>query len=306
MKLNTYSKKTISGFLSLIGIVLIAMLIYYAVDKYDNNSKKISVTNATADWMKTTPQPSRNTSQYPTTSYNSEVNHSLSDDARDIPYAPSTFDPNTASFELMIANGVPIGSAKRIIAYRNKGGTFYQKEKLKNFGIDDQTYSKIEPYLSVPNKSLSSYTSSSGYKKYDNSYTPKPEPTNLDINSATQDELMLFKGIGPGYSKRIIEYRNKLGGFLTVDQVKEVYGLPDSVFMHIKDKIIINKGITKININTATFEQLAEHPYIRKFLAEKIIKFRDDIKEFKSIQELKQIPLINDEKYRKIVPYITL
>lgn len=228
-----------------------------------------------------------------------------------IPYHPQQFNPNTASLETMIATGVPIGSAKRIIKYRNKGGIFYEKEKLKNFGLSPEEYQRVAPYISISERRKqynNNYTNT--FDRSDNStdyrkYTPKEEPSNLDLNSATQEELMLFKGIGPGYSKRIIEYRERLGGYLSVSQLKEVYGLPDSTYMHIKDKLVIVEGkVKRININTASQEALAAHPYIRKFMAEQIVKFRNDIKKFNTLQELRQIPLINEEKYRKIVPYI--
>src|SRR5690606_13197870 len=160
----------------------------------------------------------------------------------------------TASIESMLANGLPSHSVKRIVSYRNKGGTFYKKEKLKNFGLDDETYKKVEPYIRI---NSTSQTYSSNKYTSSNTYSKPAEPTNLDINAASLEEWMLFKGIGPGYSKRIIEYRDKLGGFIDKTQLKVVYGLPDSVYNHIIDKVQVGTvNIKKININTATLEEL--------------------------------------------------
>lgn len=223
-----------------------------------------------------------------------------------IPYAPQKFDPNTADLETMIAAGVPVGSAKRIIKYRNKGGKFYNKEKLRNFGFSESEYEKVAPYITIP-VSYASNPQPSYAPEYESSYTRAPEPGEVQINSTNEEELMRFRGIGPGFSKRIIAYRNKLGGFHKVEQLKEVYGLPDSTYLHIKDRIVINaEGFRKININLASEEELAAHPYIGKFMAAGIIRLRNDMKTFKNISDLRQVPLINEEKYRKIVPYIQL
>lgn len=237
---------------------------------------------------------------------NGDHSHEWKEDSEltQIPYAPRKFDPNTAPIETMIAAGVPLGSAKRIIRYRNKGGKFYNKEKLKNFGFSESEYAKVVPYISIhipnDNNTRESYTSEGKYVRV-------PEPGEVYINSTDEEELMRFRGIGPGFSKRIIAYRNKLGGFHKVEQLKEVYGLPDSTYLHIGDRIIINaEGFRKIDINQASEEELAAHPYIGKFMAANIVRLRKDMQSFRNISDLRQVPLINEEKYRKIVPYIQL
>lgn len=308
------------GMIALLVLILFSIAIWQVIDYWGaNDFSKEEKTQIQKDWENfqannitwdTNTQKSTNneTEQgfYPTS------NQWEKDDAalKQITYQPVKFDPNTASIETMIASGVPIASAKRIIKYRNKGGQFYKAEKLLNFGFSEDDLSKVAPYLVFPSQN-NNYTNNNHYKKdypqYKNTYTPTPEPTQVFINSSNEEELMKFKGIGPGFSKRIIAYRNKLGGFLRVEQLKEVYGLPDSTYDHIKDKIVVEpEKINKININTSTEEELANHPYIGKYMAANIIKLRNDIKSFKNIAELRQVPLINEEKYRKIVPYIQL
>src|SRR5690606_26095355 len=111
----------------------------------------------------------------------------------------------------------------------------------------------------------------------------------------------------PGYAKRIIDRRNQLGGYIKVEQLKEIYNLPDSVYQLLAPLIIINTNdLKKININTVSEEILANHPYIGKELAKNIIRLRKDVKTFKEITELRQTPLINEEKYRKIAQYILI
>lgn len=308
MRNNLFSKNKKWGIISLFSIIVLAFITFFIIDKQKNQTDNFVLTDVTEDWMKNKTQSNVNYSELENKEFTNNIsntNHSEIDAlSKSIEYSPSKFDPNTASAEVMLANGVPPNAVKRIINYRNKNGKFYSKEKLLNFGIDEETFKKISPYIHIAEKNSNHSSTSSSYK---NNYSPKPEPTNLNLNQATQEQLMEFKGIGPGFSKRIVEYRENLGGFLHIEQLKEVYGLPDSVYLHIKDKLVIDPTLVKkININTATQEELAKHPYIRKFMAEKIIQFRNDVKEFKSIQELRQIPLINEEKYRKIVPYISI
>lgn len=310
-----FSKQQRNGIIIVVLLLLTIIITWQVVKYYYQPKQAVHETAAFKEIPNNFSQIEEDNieSQNTASSYHNYANNYSSDrddNLKHIAYNPQPFNPNNASIESMIQSGVPIGSAKRIIKYRNKGGVFYEKEKLKNFGFTEADYEKVAPYIQITEQRKSyaanKYTNNAGNNALSyNTYTPKVEPTNLDINAATQEELMQFKGIGTGYSKRIIEYREKLGGFLSVDQVKEVYGLPDSTFLHIKDKLIIgNKNIQRININTATLEVLASHPYIRKYMAEHIIKFRNDIGKFNSIQELRQIPLINEEKYRKIVPYI--
>jgi competence protein ComEA len=118
---------------------------------------------------------------------------------------------------------------------------------------------------------------------------------------------MQQKGIGEGFARRIIAFRDKLGGFLYKEQLKEVYGLPDSTYQNLLPHITINTALVKkIPINTATEATLAAHPYIDKKMATNIIKLKKDLGTFQKIEDLRMIPLINEEKYRKIAPYLSL
>src|SRR5690606_13212332 len=100
---------------------------------------------------------------------------------------------------------------------------------------------------------------------------------------------------------------NSIGGFFKVDQLQEVYGFPDSTYQQLKHHFTVNPpDVQKIALNRATETDLAKHPYIGKRLAANIIKLRNDLKTFTDIEQLRQTPLINEEKYRKIVPYLSL
>src|SRR5699024_4378830 len=129
----------------------------------------------------------------------------------------------------------------------------------------------------------------------------------IDINKADSAEWRRIYGIGPVLSARIVRFRHALGGFYKIDQISEVYNLPDSTFQHIKDRLYIsNLSLKKLNINKASVKELKSHPYINFRLASSITAFREMHGTFDSLSELKELQLVNDEIYRKIAPYLKI
>lgn len=208
------------------------------------------------------------------------------------------FDPNTASEEELIRLGLPPRTAKTLIKYRSKGGKFRKPEDLKKlYTLSPSDYGRLAPYVVIAGTAQPSF---------DNRKEQSIVPQIVNLNVADADGLMSLRGIGPGYSKRILGFREALGGFIKVEQLQEVYGFPDSTYQQLKDKFVVDaKDIRKINVNTAGEQDLGKHPYIGKKLAANIIKLRNDLGAFREIEQLRQVPLINEEKYRKIAPYLS-
>src|SRR5262249_25636461 len=99
----------------------------------------------------------------------------------------------------------------------------------------------------------------------------------IDINSADTTAFIALPGIGSKLAARIVNFREKLGGFYSVDQVGETFGLPDSTFQKIKQYLKLeNNSLRKININTATVDELKLHPYIKWSIANPIIAYRNE------------------------------
>lgn len=213
------------------------------------------------------------------------------------------FNPNTVTESELILLGLPERTAKTWVKYRSKGGKFYKKEDIKKlYTLSAEDYNRIVAYAVIPDASIR-------YEQKESKSSFKEEiPKIIDINTADAATFMSLRGIGPAYSRRIIEFRTALGGFLSIEQIAEVYQFPDSTFQKLKPQFSLQSEfkIQKINVNTATEEELAKHPYIRKFLAKNIVLLRSDLKRFNNIEQLRQVPLINEEKYRKIVPYLKL
>jgi len=128
---------------------------------------------------------------------------------------------------------------------------------------------------------------------------------NLDINLADSAVWSRLPGIGFRLACRIVHFRDRLGGFHSIDQVKETFGLPDSTFQLIRPFLHCGEtGVQKINLNMADLEGLQAHPYIRWKLAKEIIQYRAQHGGFKSIAELQQLALLDAENYKKLEPYL--
>lgn len=211
------------------------------------------------------------------------------------------FDPNTASVEALTTLGLTPAVARTIIRYREKGGRFFQPEDLRKiYTLSEADYTRLQPYIRIvaANRKEQEHTYSS--------YTPKTNHP-IDMNTADTAVWRLQKGIGPAFAARIVSYRDKLGGFTSREQLQEVYGLPDSTYHNLLPYLRLSTTtIRKINVNKATEQELAAHPYINLRMATAIIRLRKDIGAYTQIEDLRMLPLINEENYRKIAQYLTV
>lgn len=129
----------------------------------------------------------------------------------------------------------------------------------------------------------------------------------ININQADSLAFSALNGIGTILSSRIVRYRNWLGGFHTKEQLLDVYGIDSMLFNHILPYLMVSSiDVKKININTTNFSSLASHPYITKSIANSIIKYRNHHGNFTSLAQLKLIPLIDEDLFRKIAFYLTI
>jgi len=213
---------------------------------------------------------------------------------------PFYFDPNTATYNELLDLGFNRLNANRIIAYRNKGGTYkYKEDLLRIHEIDSLLTQNLWNYILLPGKpEIITITKTAEIKS----------PIFLDINTADTISLKKIYGIGSVLSSRIITYRDKLGGFVSIEQLQEVYGLKPEVIESLKDRFIVSDDFTpfKFNINKLDEYQLAQHPYLDRKTARAIIAFRSQHGAFTSVEELSKIYLINDSLLKKILPYIEI
>lgn len=202
------------------------------------------------------------------------------------------FDPNTASLHLLVKAGFSRRVAETIINYRNSGGKFREVEDIKKiYGLTTQEYDKVKSYIKIENHVIVTRI--------------KPDPGIIELNKADSVSLVTLRGIGPVLASRIIKYRKLLGGFYDKAQLREVYGLSDSIFNTISEIIYADSiHLQKININQTDGAELEAHPYIGSFYAQGIIKYREIIGSISGMDELLRNNLLPENNALKIIHYI--
>jgi DNA uptake protein ComE-like DNA-binding protein len=127
----------------------------------------------------------------------------------------------------------------------------------------------------------------------------------VELNSADTLDLQQLKGIGPSFAKRIVKYRDMLGGYYSKSQLLEVYGMDSARYEGFKNFVFVNPdSVKKIDINSATIKQLIKHPYIEFYTAKSIVNYRTKLGKYSEVTQLKDSSLVYDELYRKIAPYL--
>ncbi|WP_343523674.1 helix-hairpin-helix domain-containing protein [Pedobacter sp.] len=213
------------------------------------------------------------------------------------------FDPNTLDADGWQMLGLSPKQAKAIINYTAKGGRFYKPEDLqKMYTISPEMYKKILPYVKITERELNV---SGKYTAFDKKEYVKKVAVVVDINQADSAKLDEIKGIGGVFAKRIIKYRERLGGFYKKEQLMEVYGLDSARYAEIKDQISIsNVPLKTININTAVFSDLKRNPYLSYKQINAIIQYRKQHGNYSNISDLKKIVILDQQVIDKIAPYI--
>lgn len=216
------------------------------------------------------------------------------------------FDPNTATFDEFVTLGLSKKTAHTIINFREKGGKFYNKQDLqKIYTLQPTDYARLEPYIHISPIEIKEVLASEPTIVAEKSPSPKPTPVNVNINTATPDEWQKLYGIGPTYAKRIVKYREALGGFYAVSQVAETYGIADSAFQSILPQLKLDvAAIRTININTANKDDLAAHPYISWKKAKVIVAYREEHGAFESLQDVRKVRAISDELFEQLKAYL--
>ena len=129
----------------------------------------------------------------------------------------------------------------------------------------------------------------------------------VELNSADTFELQQLRGIGPGFARRIVNYRERLRGYSEKQQVLEVFGMDTARYQMIEKNLLVNRdSIHPIDLNVVTFKELLRHPYFPFAVTKNIMIYRQKNKNFKSLDELKNIQGINDSIFRRMIIYLRL
>ncbi|HEY8935729.1 MAG TPA: helix-hairpin-helix domain-containing protein [Cyclobacteriaceae bacterium] len=210
------------------------------------------------------------------------------------------FDPNTATEKELESLGFSTQLRNSLIHYRERGGKLRVKSDLmKIYGMDASLYARLSPFIQLPDT----------YETKPNvipESSKKELKVKFDLNKADTVQLKTIFGIGSKLSARIVKYRNRLGGFINVDQLREVYGLDTLVIRELLKQSYMDEHFQpeKININQLTGNELNTHPYLDKKLAKALAAYRFQHGDFKQVEEIRSLQFVTKEAADKIIPYL--
>jgi competence protein ComEA len=214
------------------------------------------------------------------------------------------FNPNTVTLEDAQKLGFSKKLSSTLINFRSKGGKFFKPEDLKKlYGLSPRLYNELESYILIPQKE---YKHDSVFASKSRVYEKKTFTKELvEINSADSLSIVFLKGIGPGFTKRIIKYRSMLGGFHSIHQLKEVYGMTDSLYITLSSQIKLDAtNLTKMPINAIDFNSLRKHPYFNFQTAQAIINFRSKHGKMTDA-DIKNLGIFSEEQLKVSLPYLS-
>ncbi len=212
---------------------------------------------------------------------------------------PHKFDPNTYSERDWLNLGLSQKQVAIVLKFTKRG--IYSNDQLQKIFV-------IPPQLFELIKDSTIYTKKVFEKNQSQTFqTEKKAKIIVNVNTADQEELESIPGVGSFYAKNIIKYRDRIGGFVKKEQLLEVWKMDLEKYNAIEEFMVLDVNeIRKIHINTATAEELKQHPYFNWNIANSVVKMRIQKTGFKRIEEIKESVLIDEEFFEKIKPYLSL
>ncbi|TRX64322.1 helix-hairpin-helix domain-containing protein [Carboxylicivirga sp. M1479] len=199
------------------------------------------------------------------------------------------FDPNIEKVSRLQMLGFSSTSIINLLKYREAGGRIKQASQLRGiYGVDSLLYRKLEKFIVIKHgqEGRSRIKIETKKDKYNLAahFRSKPlllseedisDDMQIEINSADTAMFALLYGIGPVLSRRIIAYRKKIGGYYSIEQLSEVYGVSDEVIEKNKHYLTVDITLIKpIDISKASVRQLKNHPYLNFYMAKEIYESR--------------------------------
>ncbi len=297
-----------------LALLLVIVIIFFLPSLYQSRNATAS-TSLDTTWANAVKQLENRNAKNTNDEDAERVNAYQFDPSKNNSYKPGEklfyFDPNTLTKEGWQDLGLKDKTIQTILNYRNKGGQFKKAEDLQRiYGFMQKDYERLAAFVRIETKNKQTEAENSANKvesfKTETAFVHSAKtPLSIDINSADTSAFIALPGIGSKLAARIVNFREKLGGFYSVDQVGETFGLPDSTFQKIKSFLHLkNTSVRKININTATVDELKAHPYIKYNIANPIIAYRNEHGLFSKTEDIQKLMVITEEIYKKVSPYL--
>lgn len=199
------------------------------------------------------------------------------------------FDLNEVTAQNLQDMGLQKWQASKIMGFREKFRPFFNKNELYEvYGLDSALAAKLQPFATVDSARVM-------------------QKLQVELNNADSTALAGIPGIGSYTAARILKYRKRLGGFTSLKQIYEMYGADSARIARYKPYLLLDSSKVKtLNINKATFKEMLRHPYLNYEIVKSIENYRTHVGEFTEVDQLRNIPLVDDVLFTKIAKYLTV
>jgi competence ComEA-like helix-hairpin-helix protein len=283
-----FSKEQRNGIFLLVGLIILIQTAWCCYGKFNPEEGQSA---AEIQWL----------------AMQSEIDH-LKTISSEYKYEIKPFNPNYITDYKGYKLGMSVAEIDRLLAFRKTNqyvNSAHDFQKVTQ--VSDSLLASISPYFKFPDW-VTNKKESKEYIKYEKkSFAKSDKIAVMDINAASQEDFMKINGIGAGYSDRIIKFRESLGGFVSMQQMEDVWGLPPELITKLKAsfKIEAISQITKLDINNASLKEIAQFPYFRYAIAKEIVTCRSMNGDFKNATDLTKIKGLTIEKANIIALYLT-
>ena len=222
-------------------------------------------------------------------------------------YQLKNFNPNVADSVELASLGIPPYIVRNILKYRQRGGHFVTVESFSRiYGLSEEKFNELKPYIQIPKvvvknnpkKDADSVFKSVRVKEKVFKY---PKGTLVDVNLADTTELKKIPGIGSGIAKAIVSYRNRLGGFYSLEQLNEIEWFSSALMEWFK---LEKPSVRQLNINEAGLDKLRAHPYLNFYQAKAIIEHRKKRGPIKNLSQLSLYEEFTEKDLKRLSAYI--
>jgi len=224
-------------------------------------------------------------------------------------YSPKIypFNPNFITDYKGYKLGMSVLEIDRLLAFRQQNKYVNSAKEFQAVTkVSDSLLNVISPYFKFPDW-VNNKKEFKDFEKYPNtSFAKKEKIVIIDINQATQEDLIKINGIGEAISLRILKYKESLGGFVSMEQMNEIWGLSPEVIenLNVNFKVSATPNVKKIDINNASIKELSTFPYFKYPISKNIVTFRSMNGDIKNIDDLTKIKGLSIEKAKIIALYL--
>ena len=281
-----FNKEQRTGLAVLVGLIVIFQLLYFFVDFSTNKV----VSKEDEQWL----------------SMQTEID-SMKGIANEDSYKIYPYNPNFITDFKGYKLGMKIAEIDRLLAFRKTNKYVNSAKEFQEVTkISDSLLATMSPYFKFPDW----VSNKKQYPKYDNSnlkdFSKKERIIVLDINQATKEDFVKIYGIGDAISDRILKEKEKLGAYVNMDQMQDIWGLSPEVIAELNShfKISGSTVVKKIDINNLPIKELTKFPYFKYALAKEIVTYRSMNSGIKNIDDLTKIKGFPVDKIKIIALYL--